>query len=251
VPTQGLELELEEFLLRVVPGLAAQWQGTTPDEISQIERLVDRPLPPFYRWFLSRMGQSMGPLAYPRLDFSARRVLACYAEKLVVPHPRFLLIGHESDEMMPLHVFYDLDFPVRADARVTKRHALGGDLHDQFETLREMLAWGALLNFRVGKMPQRCRALLTGDDPDILSHLDPVMEGFGFTRPVPTGPCCGLYERPDAVMACNKTPRDEPEAIMVLKLGGRDSGTLRRILGAIAAESSLRLKVREWDPPLT
>jgi hypothetical protein len=113
-----------------------------------------------------------------------------------------------------------------------------------------MLAWGALLGFRVNKMPQRCRALLTGDDPDILSHLDPVMAALGFTSPVPTGPCCGLYERLDVAVVCNKTPRDEPEAIMVLKIGGPDSGTLRRILGTIAAESSLRLKVREWEPPL-
>jgi hypothetical protein len=94
VPTQRLEPEIEDFLLlRVVPGLAEQWQGSTPDEIVQIERLAGRPLPPFYNRFLTRMGQSMGPLTYPTLDFSAQRVLACYAEKLVVPHPRFLLIA--------------------------------------------------------------------------------------------------------------------------------------------------------------
>jgi len=33
------------------------------------------------------MGQSMGPLAYPTLDFSAERVLACYAQKRVQPDP--------------------------------------------------------------------------------------------------------------------------------------------------------------------
>jgi hypothetical protein len=241
---------MEDFLLRVVPGLAEQWKGSTPEEIAQIEELAGRPLPPFYRWFLTRMGQSMGPLTYPRLDFSARSVLTCYAEKLIVPHPRFLLIGHDSDEMIPLHFFYDLDLPARADAKVTRRHARGGERHDQYETFRELLAYGALLNFRVGRMPQRCRALLMGDDPDILSHLDPVMDSLGFTRPVLTGPCCGLYERHDAAMVCSKIPRDEPEAVMVFRLGGSDSGTLRRILGEIATKSSLRLEVREWDPPL-
>ncbi|QRK11757.1 SMI1/KNR4 family protein [Archangium violaceum] len=241
---------MEDFLLRVVPGLAEQWQGSTPEELAQIERIAGRPLPPFYRWFLTRMGQSMGPLTYPRLDFSARRVLTCYTEELVEPHPRFLLIGYNSDDMMPLHVFYDLDLAARADARVTKRHARGGALHDQFETFREMLAYRALSSFRIDRMPQRCRTIVTGDEPDILSHLDPVMDRLGFTRPVPTGPHCGLYERHDAAMVCTKIPRDKPEAVMVFRLGGSASGTLRRIQGAIATESALRLDVREWAPPL-
>src|SRR5690242_15687967 len=178
---------MEDFLLRVVPGLAEQWQGSTPDEIARIEGLAGRPLPPFYRWFLARMGQSMGPLAYAQVDFTARRVLTSYAEELVVPDPQFLLIGHNSDEMMPLHFFYDLDLPARDDARVTSRYVEDDDRHDQFETFREMLAYGALLSFRVDKMPQRCRVLLRGENPDIFSQLDPVMDSLGFTKPVPTG----------------------------------------------------------------
>ncbi|HYO68942.1 MAG TPA: SMI1/KNR4 family protein [Archangium sp.] len=246
----GLEPELEDFLLRVVPGLAEHWKGSRPEEIAQIERIAGRPLPPFYRWFLTRMGQSMGPLAYPTLDFSAQRVLTCYAEELVAPHPRFLLIGYDSDEMMPLHFFYDLDLPARADARVIRRHAEGGERHDPYETFRELLAYGALLSFRVGRMPQACTALLVGDEPDILSYLDPVMDSLGFARPVFTGSCCGLYERHDAAMVCSKIPRDEPEAIMAFTLGGKDSGTLRKIMGSIATETSLKIKMIEWEPPL-
>ena len=248
--TQGLEPEMEDLLLKSVPGLAEQWQGTTPDVIARIELLAGRSLPLFYRWFLTHMGQSMGLLAYPRLDFSARRVLACYTEKLVVPHPRFLLIGHESNEMMPLHIFYDLDSPARADARVTKRHARGGELHDQFETLREMLAWGAFSSYRVGKMPQRCKGILTCDHPDVLSLLDPLMINLGFRKPIPTGPFCGLYERRDTAMICSSTPRNEPEGIQAFSLGGTDAGTLRRILGSIATESSLEVEVNEWTPAL-
>jgi hypothetical protein len=106
-----------------VPGLAEQWRGAAPDEVEQLERLAGCPLPRFYRWFLSRMG----PLAHPSQGFSARRVLDCYARKIVTPHPRFLLIGYESDEMMPLHAFHDLDAPARGDATVTARYARGGD----------------------------------------------------------------------------------------------------------------------------
>jgi hypothetical protein len=248
--TQGLEPEMEGFLLRIVPGLAEQWQGSTPDEIARIEALAGRPLPRFYRWFLARMGQSMGPLTYSQLDLSAQRVLASYAEELVVPHPRFLFIGHDSDAMIPLHLFYDLDLPARSDARVTRRHAEGGERYDQFETFRELLAYGALLSFRIGRLPQSCTALLRGSDSDILSRLDAVMDGLGFSRPVPTGPCCGLYERGDAAMVCSKIPRDKPEAVMAFTLAGNSAGALRRIMGVIATESSLRVGVSEWNPPL-
>jgi len=254
MPTQEQDdqaLIMENFLLRVVPGLAKQWQGSTQEEITQIERLSGRPLPPFYRWFLSRMGQSMGPLSYPRVDFSARRVISSHADALATPHSKLLFIGYDSDEMMPLHFFYDLNLPARGDARVTRQNAVGGERHEQFETFRELLAYGALLNFRVVNMPQRCRVMLKSDGPDTFSQLDPVMDGLGFTKPIPTGPFCGLYERQDAVMLCSKTPRDKPQPFMIFRLGGRDSGTLRSIMGAIATRSSFRLEVKEWDPPIT
>ena len=247
---QGIEIEMESFLLRVVPGLAEQWKGCTPDEIAQIERIAGHSLPSFYRWFLSRMGQSMGLLAYPTLDFSSQRVLTCYTEKLVEPDPRFLLIAYESDEMMPLHLFYDFNAPAREDALVTKRDAQGGQLYDSFETLREMLAWGALFFFRVGKMPQQCKGLLKGGHPDFLSHLDPVMSNLGFTKPIPTGPLCRLYEKPDAAMICNGVPRAGLDDRVSFTLGGSNAGSLRRILGKMVTESSLELEVYKWTPAL-
>jgi len=51
MPAQEQEIEavMEAFLLRVVPGLAEQWKGATPDEIARIEEIAGRPLPSFYR----------------------------------------------------------------------------------------------------------------------------------------------------------------------------------------------------------
>jgi len=241
---------LESLLLRIVPGLAQQWKVSTPDEIAQLERLAGRPLPLFYRWFLSRMGQSMGPLSNSTLDFSAQRILDCYAEGLVEPDPRFLLIAYESDEMMPLHLFYDFSAPIRDDALVTKRDAQGGELHDMFETLREKLAWGALFIYRVSEMPQQCNGLLEGDEPDFLSRLDPVMSGLGFTQPVRTGRSCRLYERSDAAMVCNGVPRAGVGNRVAFTLGGSNAETLRRILGAVSMESLLNVLVCKWDPAL-
>lgn len=239
---EGLEPQMESLLLRTVPGLAEQWRGATPATIEKIERLAGRPLPPFYRWFLNRMGQSMGPLAYPTLDFSAERVLACYAQQLVKPDPRFLLIAHESDEMMPLHRFYDFKVPARNDALVTSREARGRELTDAFETLREMLAWGALSLFRIDRAPHTSSGRLKGDTPDFLTNLDPVMSSLGFEQPIPTGPFCRLYERPDAVMLCIGTPRSGTGNRRAFDLGCQNVGSLRRVLGEIASAHVVELQ---------
>ncbi|WP_205525388.1 SMI1/KNR4 family protein [Pyxidicoccus trucidator] len=243
---------MEELLLRVVPGLAEQWKGVTPDAIARIEQIAGRPLPSFYRWFLSRMGLSMGHLAYPTLDFSAQRVLERYAEEWVEPHPGLLLIAHDSKEMMPTSLFYDLDAPARGDALVAAKEegADETDLYERFETLREMLAWGALSRFRLDKMPQQCGGTFSGDPPDILSLVEPVMSSLGFKQPVSTGPYCGLYERADAVMTCKGMPRHGLDRVRSFEFGGGDAGVLRKILGEIAAVSSLKVKVTEWTPAL-
>lgn len=195
------------------------------------------------------MGHSMGPIAYPSLDFSAPKVLACYAEELFLPYPRFLMIAYESDDVMPLHLLYDFKYPARDDAMVTKRHANGGATYNQFETLREMLAWGELLTRGVDTKPQRCRGLLRSIGGGVKEELDPVMKSLGFTTPIPTGPCCGLYEADQASMITSTTPGDEPD-LHYFRLGGPSAARLRRIIGEIATETSISVKIKEWEPPL-
>ena len=187
---QELEPEMEAFFLRIAPTLATEWEGATEDEIEQIEQIAGRPLPRFYRWFLLRMGHRMGPLAYSSLDFSAPKVLESYASGLFVPHPRFLMIGHESDEVMPLHMLYDFDHEARGDARVVARHASGGSVYDQFDTFREMNAWSSLYDLKVRTQPQMCSGFITDDGGDVLSELRPVMESLGFADPFPEAPRC-------------------------------------------------------------
>jgi hypothetical protein len=225
-----LEPELEELLLRLVPGLEQRWQGATPDEIDRVEHIAGRPLPRFYRWFLTRMGHGMGSIDYPRLDFSAPRVLACYREKLFLPHPRFLMIGYETSEQMPLHVLYDFDHPARDDARVTKRYPMGGALYDQFDTFREMLAWGVVWDHGVEPRPQRCVGMFSDSGGDVLSHLDPVMKSLGFEAPIPTGRCCSVYHRADASMITHSPAGDEPKHH--------------------ATQTSLELEIDRWEPEL-
>src|SRR5258705_13704761 len=105
-PEQGLE----DLLLRIVPQLATRWAGAPQQEIEAIERRAGRPLPAFYRWFLAKMGASMGPASFGRIDFRAQTVLS-----VTLPQEaegQFVLIGHQTDPMTYYHC-YDLDYPNR------------------------------------------------------------------------------------------------------------------------------------------
>jgi hypothetical protein len=246
-----LEPEMERLLTRLVPDFTSQVEGATPDEIEAIERLAGRPLPQYYGWFLWRMGRNMGPLAYRSLDFSAQRVLASYENGTFKPDPRFLMIGYETDPIHPLHIAYDLDYPARDDARVTR---FDGEpfLHDQsFETLREMHAYGLLLRLKYPTQAQRLGAVLYDDqDSNVAALLVPVMAKLGFTSPIETGPYCTLYEREDAmVVGCTRLTQDVPGS-QPISLGARSQAEIRSILGTITTETGLEVDIDEWDPPL-
>lgn len=241
---------MEALLLSLLPDLQRQWQGASEEQIGQIERLAGGSLPRFYRWFLLRMGRSMGPLAYETIDFSADKILTCYAEKHFRPDPRFLLIGADSDELTELHVHYDFDYPDRDDARVVKRSALGGAIYPEFETFREKLAWGKFLRYRVEKYPQLCMGFLKSQGNDVLSYLNPVLASMGFTVPIPTGKCCALYQRANAAMVTSCAPNDAPKR-HIFRLGGSDAAALRKILGVVATETSLEVKIKSWTPLLS
>ncbi|MCX4242316.1 hypothetical protein [Paraliomyxa miuraensis] len=159
------------------------------------------------------------------------------------------MIGHESDEGMPLHVLYDFEYPARDDARVIKRHPLGGAAYGQFDTFREMIAWGKTNAWGVKAHPQRCVGMFKDTGGNVCSHLDPVMESLGFEMPVATGPRCAIYLRADAAMITSASVDNEPKRHF-FRLGGTGQGPLRRILGEIVTTTSLELEIDEWDPPL-
>lgn len=245
----ALEPALEALLQRIVPNLSERWQGAVASEVAALEAIARRPLPRFYRWFLSRMGQSMGPMRYPTVDFSVQGIVAEYAKSSIEPHPRFLLIGFERDELTPLHYFYDLDQPARADALVVRMLTPRDESHEQFETFREMLAWGELWTQRVATAAQRCQGTLRDSTGSPYPQLEAVLRRLGFAPPIETGAFCGLYERSDALLVSSGTPGDV-KASHTFSLAGHDAATLGTVLGAIAGESTLEVTLSSWSPPL-
>ena len=243
------EPEMEAFLARLVGGNISEWRGATESQVEQIEKIAGRPLPPFYRWFLLRLGGDMGVLANPGTDFSATTILAGYEDGTFEPDPRFLIVGYSPDDVQPLHVTYDLDYPVRNDARVGRRDAEGGPLHFRFETLREMIAWDRCVGYRIKSMPQQCSGALIDPEKNVTSRLNPVMKALGFESLVPTGPCCGVFERSNAAMVSWSEPDEEPE-VHAFILGGQNATDLRRTLGEIRTKSELMLEISDWKPPL-
>ena len=259
VKIEDLEPEMEALLQRLVPNIVNEWEGANKQEIQQIEKIVrevsGEDLPKFYRWFLMRMGQSMGPLRTPGMDYSALTFISKYNEdknkSKYEEDSKFLLIGHCSEEVLPLNMYYDFRYPARDDARVTKRAGDGGDDFPQFETFREMIAWNTMLTFRVEKFPESCEGTLHDDSGEnVFLKFAPVMSSLGFTKPsVSTGPLCGLYESGEAAMVTLDMidfEEDESDGFAFI-LGGRDQNVLRTILGTIATETDLILDVKD-DP---
>ncbi|HEX5660062.1 MAG TPA: hypothetical protein VFX59_22855, partial [Polyangiales bacterium] len=98
-----------------MPNLAEEWRGASEDEIARIQALTPHPPPPFYIWFLRRMGRGMRPMALPLVDFSINAILAAYADDVEFPidpawnEEGYLMIGYNRDNVMPLHLWYDLN----------------------------------------------------------------------------------------------------------------------------------------------
>lgn len=247
---QSLEPEVEELLLRIAPDSAPQWQGAAPAEIARIEKIAGRPLPRFYRWFLSTMGRGMGPLAHPDLDFSVDRILSCYASGKAKPQSGLLLIGYDDDEMMSLHYFYDLGRPVRDDATVFRASLDCSGRMAEAETLRELLVSGLFDAFRVSRLPQRCDGTFKDDGFDVFLHLDPVMTNLGFRLPFPMGRFRRIYERADAAMMCMVGPKEEPWKFRAFSFGGSRPKDLKYVLRTIERDTPLEVAVDGWEPPL-
>jgi len=247
---EEIKRKSEELFLGLVPGLADRWEGASEGQVAELERLAGRALPGFYRWFLNRMGKSVGGLQFRSLDFSVERILSCYADGLVTPDDRFLMIGFETDDVMPLHLFYDFDYPTDDDARVVSMGFDGELLYEQFDTFREMLVWGQFGAWRINRLPQSCVGLFERQSDQGLNDLDRAMQRLGFLKPVPMGSNCAVYERPDAGMSAMATVREPPSPYVFFRVGANDVGTIRRILGELGNEMSVELKIKEWIPPL-
>jgi hypothetical protein len=244
------ELELEALLLELEPSRADTWQGATPAEVEQLEQLAGRPLPGLYRWFLSRMGGVSSLQGYPSIDFSARQILSCYANDDVRPDPRFFLIGWDTDDYLPQHLFYDFEHPTTDDARVVSQPTMYGPQSNLYESLRMLLAATEFLLSRVLNLPQQCSGLIEIEDIHELKPLDQVMTRIGFQKPVAADSHAALYDRADASMSLTCDPGKSPSKYLFFELGGTDAGVLRQVLGTLATELKLEVEIEEWRPPL-
>lgn len=252
---RALDLEpgVEQFIRRLAPNELGRLEGASDEEIARLEGLAGRPLPRFYKWFLARMGHDTGPFGYPTLDCRPATIASFYEDEIFPAGHRYHLIGVESDDVMPLHLMYDFEHPVRDDARVVKMESIGDPVFPRFETFREMFAWSEFLAHRVQKLPQQCHGLFADDnDGDVLGKLTPVANRFGLqlVPDVPTGPLCSLYDGTEIALVTHSTVGAAPE-VHAFSMGAPDAIRIRRLLGEIATESPLRVEVTDWRPPLT
>ena len=132
----------------------------------------------------------MGPLGLSKSRlFGPRTVLSCYAEDWLLPIRDFLMIGYETDDIMPLHLFYDFEHPSRDDARVVKMEARAAPVRPVRQLSRKT-DFGKFVSLRVKRLPQACEGSFDGRRGDVFSQLDAVMAVLGFSKPVTTGSNC-------------------------------------------------------------
>lgn len=244
------ELELETLLLHLLPSRAQTWQGATPAEIDQLEQLAGRPLPSLYRWFLSRMGRSSGLKGYPSFDFSPKQILSCYASDEVDPDPRLFLIGWNSDDYLPRHLFYDFDHATEEDARVVLQPSVYDTPNSISGSLRILLATTEFWISRVQSLPQQCSGYFKLEDLRAFAPLDQVMTQLGFHKPVANDSFAAIYDREDAAMSLTSDPSETPCKYLFFNFGGPNADTLNQVLSTLTTELKLKLKLQQWRPPL-
>jgi len=250
VKVEEMEPGMEALLERLVPDLAIQWKGATEEQIDKIQKIVRQisgnDLPKFYHWFLLRMGQSMGQLSIPEMDYSAATILDWYGDDFEDDGSKFFMIGKTSEEMLELHMYYDFNYPARDDARLTRRAEDGGEDFRAYDTFREMIA-STVVRRSAMRSTHFCYGTVSSETGNILPEIEPVIASLGFTKPdVPTGIRCGLFEGKDAIMSVTTAPGLVSNVCGVV-LGCGDLKRLRNILGTITTEADFHLEI-ENDP---
>ena len=121
----------------------------------------------------------------------------------------------------------------------------------EFETFREMLAWGKIYALRIAAAPQRCQGLIKCEDADVVATLTPSLASLGFERTagLVTGSFCGLFRRngEDLITSSDPGTGDRSHAF---NFGGQSSVSLRRVLGELALRPGVSVIVDEWTPEL-
>jgi hypothetical protein len=241
------EPEMEAFLVRLIPGLFAECEGASEEEIRLLQSFTSKPLPRFYIWFLRRMGRSMGPLSIPLIDFSVFSIVSWYNGDhggFDVPDTD-LLIGLDTDKRL---IFYNLNVPNRNDALLQSTALDDYCPNNDFETFREMLGWSTHFRFRITKFPHFCSGYIRSNDKEIFRQINPILTDMGFIQPIATGLFCGIFDHVDAAMICSRTVYDIKYPLSLsFDLGGRNKELLRNILGKITSETSVFVEIKKWS----
>jgi len=243
-----LEPEMDAFVRRLAPGIERSWQGASTEDIEELEELAEQDLPHFYRWFLSTMGANAGSLNRVIKPYFARTILSGYHQGDFDHGPPLLMVARFDDPVIPVHYYYDLSRPIRNDAFVVRGRPRDGIV--MAETLREDLGSIILFVTRIRPARQRCLGVFryTGSVKPVLNE---VLAGLGFWCPLETGLYHGLYERPDMAITCSVQVKPDNLDLLVFRIGGSNSATIRSVLGSIVTETDIEISRLKWDPPLT
>jgi hypothetical protein len=214
-PTKSLN-DLIHYIAGFVPAYPDLIQGADKEKIRELEGLVSRPLPAFYREFLCRMGGDMGGFQIYESDFSIDAVLEYYCNE-EWPHPshpeRYIFIAQDQG-IASLDLWLDLQ-PLQGSEPWVVRFSGEAEIRQEeievdTPSFRDLLFRAAVQQFRMSKslLPfqdwlapsMRAGYAEPGWRDQAIGRLKEVALNLGFKRADFVGPWTLYYERGDAAL---------------------------------------------------
>lgn len=209
--------ELIALLERYAPGYQEDIQGVDDWCLEDLEELIGRPLPNFYRAFAKRMGQHAGPLLSEVTQHDLPHVMFLYRMTPSLPR-RFLLLFGDPNPLAPTPYWLDLGSPSENGDCQVVRMPFGEDeaswrerLSKDYISLREMLFLWAMEHLRLPNFPHEARYCRgKGRQPSSAEDLALILERMGFAR-LPYPRHSMLFERTEDGSAIRLyRPPDDP-----------------------------------------
>lgn len=204
-----------DYIAALRPQFKDEIRGCSAEDISRLEQIFGRPVPPVYRSFLSYMGHDIGGIKAfyagcficQNVDFSWKRVLQLEIKAKQRLPPRFTLIGEtredpfESiclDEESSLHEPRVLRCTGGRDPGSAKQLLQGGGFEVAL-SLPEMLFAAAFLSFAFARHRVSVEMSQPERQPDGLRAADKLMRRMDFEQHPASSGWTHFYTRADAV----------------------------------------------------
>lgn len=240
------------LLERLVPPTKRDWVGADESLITSLEATAQVAFPPFYRWFLSTMGTSMGSISFNGTDLSIEMLQSLLEQRLEQKtediNASLLPIGTQTIGVSETRLLcLDLSQRLRDDALFC---AVGQESFEartnRFETFREMLSWNVAIGFGIVDRPASLIGSLYFEESNSnpIDKLRKILSLAGLSDLLCAGDHCLVWGDQSTIFMGFSPISFESDDACHFELGG-DMAKLEEIIAVFSAETSFELELEE------